>query len=73
MRKKFVPPEQTVNGKFYHNILRHMRKIIWSKHSDKWCNNSWALYHDNALAHAVFVVQQFWASKKITYSSDLAP
>jgi len=43
-----------------------------------WRNNSWALHHDNALAHALLNVQQFFASTKMTviphppYLPDLA-
>jgi hypothetical protein len=44
-----------------------------------WCNNSWALHHDSASAHASLIVQQFLASTKTTviphppYSPDLTP
>jgi hypothetical protein len=51
MHTEFVPPGQTVNGKFYCNVLREMRKNIQCKCLDMWRNNSWALNHDNALAH----------------------
>jgi len=50
-----------------------------SKRPDKWCNNSWAQYHENAPAHALLAVQQFLVSTKMTvilpqppYSLDLA-
>jgi hypothetical protein len=62
VHKKFVPPGHTVNGKFYCEDLRRMR----SKHPDEWCNNSWAQYHENALAYASLVVLQFLASTKMT-------
>ena len=79
MHKEFVPPGQTVNGKFNCNALRRMREKIQHKYPDKWHNNSWPLHHDNALAHTSLVVQQFLASTKTTfiphppYSLDLAP
>ena len=60
VHKEFVPSGHMVNGKFYFNILRQMRENIQHKHSDKWCNNSWALHHDNALAHKSCVMLQVW-------------
>jgi len=56
-----------------------MREKIQHKHSEEWCNNSWALHHDNALAHTSLAVRQFFNSTKTTfiphppYSLDLAP
>jgi transposase len=78
VHKEFVPPGQTVNGKFYCNVLRRMRENIRRKHPDKWCNNSWALHHNNAPPHISLVLRQFLASTKMTvipqppYSEDLA-
>jgi len=42
MHKEFVPPGQTVNGKFYCNVLRWMRENIKQKCPDKWHIISWA-------------------------------
>jgi hypothetical protein len=56
-----------------------MREKIQHKYPDKWHNNSWALHHDNALAHTSLIVRQFLVSMKMTfiphppYSLDLAP
>jgi hypothetical protein len=78
MHKEFVPPGQTVSGKFYCDVLRWQREYIQRKRPDKWCNNSWDLHHDT-LAHAPLIVQQFLASTKVTvipqphYSPDLVP
>ena len=58
VHKELVPPGQTMNGKFYCDILRWMGENIQCKHPEKW-RNSWALHHDNTLAHASFLVQQF--------------
>jgi hypothetical protein len=52
VHKEFVPPGQSVNGKFYCSVLRRLTENIQRKQTDKWCNNSWALHHDNTLAHA---------------------
>ena len=57
VHKEFVPPGETVNVKCYCDVLRQLRENIWPKRPDKWCNNSWALNHDNALAHALLVSQ----------------
>jgi hypothetical protein len=78
MRKEFVPPEQTVNGNFYCDVLRLLRENFRRKSPVKWRNNSWVLRHDNAPAHTSFVVPQILSSSKTTvtphppYSSDLA-
>jgi len=29
VHKEFVPPGQTVNGKFYRNVLRQLSEVIW--------------------------------------------
>ena len=76
--KEFVPPRQTVNGKFYCEVLKRLREDIRRKRPDKWKNN-WFLHHDNAPAHKSLVVRLFLTSKNITvishppYSPDLAP
>jgi len=59
MHKEFVPPVQTVNGKFYCGVLRRMTENIQRKWPDKWHNNSWALHHDNAPAHVSLIVEVF--------------
>jgi hypothetical protein len=38
VHKEFVLPEQTVNGKFYCDVLRRVRENIRRKHLDKWRN-----------------------------------
>jgi hypothetical protein len=79
VHKEFVPPGQTVNGKFCCNDLRRLRQKIQREHPDKWRINSWALPHDNAAVHMYLVVLQFLASMKMTvipqhlYSLGLAP
>jgi len=76
--KEFVLPGQTVNGKFYCDVLRRVRENIRRKPIDKWRNSSWVLHNDNAPAHASLVVRQFLVSAKTTvipqppYSPDLA-
>jgi len=68
---------QTVNGKFYCNVLRRLRKNIRRELPDKWCNNSWTLHHENAPAHASLFVQHLLVSTNTTviphppYSTDI--
>jgi hypothetical protein len=79
VHKEFVPPRQMVNEKFCCVDLRRLRENIRRKHPDKWCNNSWALHHDNTPAHVYLIVLQFLASVETAvipqppYSLDLAP
>jgi histone-lysine N-methyltransferase SETMAR len=78
VHKEFLPPGQTVNGKFYCEVLKWLSKGIWHKHPDKWKKNNWFLHHDNTPAHTS-LVRQCLTSKNITvifhspYSPDLAP
>jgi histone-lysine N-methyltransferase SETMAR len=77
VHKDFLPSGQTVNGKFYCEVLKRLRESIRRKRPDKWKNN-WFLHHGNAPAHTSFVVRQFLTSKNIAvishppYSPDLA-
>lgn len=50
VHKVFVPPGQTVNGKFCCDLLRCLRESVRHKRPDRWRNNSWALHHCNAVA-----------------------
>jgi len=79
IHKEFVPPGQTVNGKFYCEVLKWLREDIQCKCPDKWKKNNWFLHHGNAPAQTSLVVRQFLNSKNITviphspYSPDLTP
>jgi len=59
VHKEFLPPGQTVNGKFYCEVLKRLREGIRRRRPDKWKNNDWFLHHDNAPAHTSLVVRQF--------------
>jgi hypothetical protein len=48
------------------DLPRRLRENVQCKRSDKWCNNSWALHHDNTPAHTSLVVRQFLASINMT-------
>jgi histone-lysine N-methyltransferase SETMAR len=77
--KESLPPCQTVNAKFYCDVLKRLRENMRRKRPDKWRTNNWLLHQDKAPAHTALAVQQFLASKNITvvphppYSPDLAP
>ena len=73
VHKEFVPSGQTVKGKFYCHVLRRMRENIQRKCPDNWRNNSWALNHDNALAHTSLVAQQFLAPTNKTVIPPTLP
>jgi hypothetical protein len=66
VHKEFVPPGQTVNSKFYCEVLKLMREGIRRKRPEEWTNNNWFLHHDSAPAHTSLVVRQFLTSKTIT-------
>jgi len=59
-------PGQTVNGKFYSEVLKWLREGIRRKRPYKWKKNNWFLHHDNAPAHTSLVFRQFTTSKNIT-------
>ena len=73
VHEEFVPPCQTVNGKFYCEVLKRLRgggggggRGIRRKLPDKWKNNNWFLHYDNAPAHLSLIFRQFLTSKNIT-------
>jgi len=66
VHKEFAPSGQTINGKFYCEVLKQLREGIWHKRPDKWKKNNWFLHHDNAPAHTSLIIRQFLTSKNIT-------
>ena len=56
VHKEFVPPGQTVNGKFYCEVLKRLREGIRCKCPDKWKKNNWFFHHDNAPTHTSLIV-----------------
>jgi hypothetical protein len=65
VHKEFVPSSQSVNGKFYCEVLKRLRERIWRKHPDKLKNNNWFLHHNNSPAHTSSSLQ-FLTSKNMT-------
>nr|CAH7734624.1 unnamed protein product [Callosobruchus chinensis] len=76
---EWVPQGQTVNQKYYIEVLEKLRERVRKKRPDMWKNNSWILHQDNAPAHNALSVKQFLEKKSIPvlehppYSPDLAP
>jgi histone-lysine N-methyltransferase SETMAR len=79
VHRKFVPQGQTVNKKFYCEVLRHLRENIRRKRSDLWCAKNWILHNDNAPCHRALLVREFLTNHNMLplphppYSPDLAP
>jgi len=40
VHKEFVPPSETVNGKFYCEVLKRLREGIRRKRPEKWKKNN---------------------------------
>ena len=76
---EFVPRGETVNKEFYLNVLKRLREVVRRKRPGAWTNNTWLLHHDNAPAHASFLIREFLTNHETTvvpqphYSPDLAP
>jgi hypothetical protein len=66
VHKEFVAPGQTVNGKFYCEVLKRLREGIRRERPDKWKKNNWILHHYNAPVHTSLVDRQSLTPKNIT-------
>ena len=66
VHKAFVPPGQTVNGKFYCEVLRRLRENVRRKWPEMWKNGNWLLHHDNAPAHTSLIVREFPTKNNVT-------
>jgi len=79
VHKEYVPPGQTVNGKFYSEGLRRLRENVRHKWPEVWKNEDRLLHHNNVPAHTSLVVREFLTKNNMTtvlhpaYSPDLAP
>ena len=77
VHKESVPPGQTVDPKFYLQVLERLRNRVVRVRRE--IANTWFLHHDNAPSHTSFAVREFLAQhNNITlphpsYSPDLAP
>lgn len=74
---EFVPQGQTVNGAFYQEVLKRLKRRVVRVRPD--IKDVFMLHHDNAPSHTAFVVTNFLTQNKISvvpqppYSPDLAP
>ena len=66
MHKEFVPPGQTVNGKFYCEVLRRLRENVRNKRPEMWKNGELLLHHDNVPVHTSLDVREFPAKNNMT-------
>jgi hypothetical protein len=63
---EFVPERQTVNGKFYLDVMEWLLKRIHRVHPEFHNSKEWFLLHDNAPAHTTGVVARFLARIQVT-------
>jgi histone-lysine N-methyltransferase SETMAR len=76
---EYVPAGQTVNAKFYVEVLKRLRECVRRARPELWGENAWILHQDNAPSHTTLVTREFLAKNKITtmdhspYLPDLAP
>jgi len=66
---EFTPQGQTVNQKFYLEVLKRLCEAVGRKHSELWQSGEWLLHHDNAPAHTALSVQQFLMKNGMTTAS----
>ncbi|GFV74843.1 uncharacterized protein TNCV_1040811 [Trichonephila clavipes] len=74
---EFVPEGQTVNGAFYVEVLKKLKRRVNGVRPE--ISTNWKLHHDNAPSHTFFVVTEHLTKNGIVtipqppYSPDLAP
>jgi histone-lysine N-methyltransferase SETMAR len=79
VRCEFVPQGQTVNTKFYYEVLWLLRENIQRKGLDLWRAKNWILHNNSVTCHQALLVREFLASHNMLslphplYSPDLAP
>ncbi|GFU67138.1 mariner Mos1 transposase [Trichonephila clavipes] len=77
VHSEFVPEGQTVNGAFYVEVLKRLKR--WVNRVRPEISANWKLHHDNAPSHTCFVVTEHLTKNGIVtipqppYSPDLAP
>ncbi|GFW95487.1 mariner Mos1 transposase [Trichonephila clavipes] len=77
VHSEFVPEGQTVNGAFYVEVLKRLKRRVNRVRPE--ISASWKLHHDNAPSHTCFVVTEHLTKNGIVtipqppYSPDLAP
>jgi hypothetical protein len=66
-----VPEKQTVNGKFYKEVMKRLIPQVHRIRPEFQENRSWFLLHDTAPAHSSSVVSKFLAKRGICVLSHL--
>jgi hypothetical protein len=61
IRHEFVPEKQTVNGKFYKEVMKRLIARVYRVRPEFQENGSWFLLHDNAPAHSSRALSEFLA------------
>jgi hypothetical protein len=67
------PEGQTVNQKYYLEVLTKLREQVRKKRPELWKKKSWILHQDNVPAHNTLTVKQFLADKCIPGPNHLPP
>jgi hypothetical protein len=44
----YAPEGQTINKKYYLEVIRHLHDAVQRKRPDLWASRNWQLHHDNA-------------------------
>jgi len=76
---EYVPQVQTVNKKYYLEVMKRLRAAVSRKRPEMWQNGKWKFHHDNAPAHTSLVMITHFAKNGTTvipqppYSPDVAP
>jgi hypothetical protein len=73
VRKKIVPPGQTVNGKFYCKFLRRLKENMWRKPPESWRNNTCEIHHYNLPVYASPFVRQLLVATNTTATPNSLP
>jgi hypothetical protein len=60
---EWVPEGQTVNQKYYLEVLIKLLERVKKNRTELWKKESWSLHQDNAAAHNALSVKQFLDDK----------
>jgi hypothetical protein len=75
----YAPEGQTINKKYYLEVICHLCDAVRCKRLDLWASRKWQLHHDNAPAHSSHLIDSFLAKHSIPVvlqapdSPDMAP
>jgi len=66
---EFVSQGETVNQRFYLEVLKRLHDAVRRKRPELWRSGEWLLHHDNAPAHTALNVRQFLTKNGMTTAS----